>query len=185
MLISTYKELCTVSLPHKGRHRYMWPINIENPVMEKGFEDYLEPVLKLLKAAGQTIGKAFITVDERIVEAGTSQRRPGPHVDGKFNEKAMHWGHGPVWNHSCNNLPISRTPIIIAASVAGCRAWEGQFDAEPKSDGDLSHVSFGEGVVLPANTAFLLSPDCIHESMVFEQDTKRTFLRIALPVEDE
>lgn len=123
-----------------------------------------------------------MTVDEKIVGAGMSQRRPGPHVDGKFNIKAVKWGGGGGgWNHSCNLVPTSRTPIIVAASVSGCRAWEGDFDAIPRDDGDLSHVNLGPGVVLPANHGFLLSGDCIHESMVFEKDTKRTFLRIALP----
>lgn len=155
------------------------------PVMEEGFEDYLTPVSALLDAAGVREGKCWMTVDEKVVLAGQSQRRPGPHVDGKFNIKAVRWGGGGGggWNHSCNLVPTVRTPVIVAASAAGCRAWEGRFEAQPREDGDLSHIAdqLGEGVVLPANVGYLLSGDCVHESMVFGEDTQRTFLRIALP----
>lgn len=72
---------------------------------------------------------------------------------------------------------------IVASSVPGCRAWRGQFDGEPKADGDLSHLELGEGEVLPANVGYLLSPDCVHESMIQARNVCRTFLRIALSVE--
>lgn len=91
------------------------------------------------------------------------------------------WGHpSPAWCHG-----IKRMPIIVAASVAGCKAWRGDFDAEPTDKGDLSHISglLGEGELIPRNTGYLLSPDCIHESIIFENDTPRSFLRIALPVD--
>lgn len=74
--------------------------------------------------------------------------------------------------------------MIVAASVPGCRAWRGIFNGRPAKDGDLSHISdqLGDGEVLPANVGYLLSPDCIHESMTFDQRVARTFIRIALPV---
>lgn len=185
MLNSDYRKLCPVALPFKNRQRYMHGFDLANPVMAEGFEDYLEPVIALCKAANATVGKAWMTVDEKIVTAGNSQRRPGPHVDGKYLEHMKRWGHGGGggWNHSCNGVPLDRMPIIVAASVEGCRAWRGQFDAQPDSGGDLSHIAdqLGEGEIVPAHVGYLLSPDCIHESMVFEQDVQRTFLRIALP----
>lgn len=184
MLNSYYTELVPVNLPFENRQRYMWGFDLANPVMEDGFEDYLEPIMALTRAAGALAGKAWMTVDEKIIQAGMSQRKPKPHVDGRFNMTEVKWGGGGGgWNHSCNLVPTSRTPIIVAASVAGCRAWEGQFDATPSETGDLSHIQdqLGEGRVLPANVGFLLSGDCIHESMVFAKETQRTFLRIALP----
>jgi hypothetical protein len=39
------------------------------------------------------------------------------------------------------------------------------------------------GEVLPANIGYLLSPDCVHESMIQKEEVKRTFLRIALPTD--
>lgn len=169
--------------------------------MAQGYEDYLEPVLALCLSANATEGIAHMTVDEKIIEAGMSQRRPKPHVDGCFmpvsSSGLPNWSHegGGVWSHEgaggggwahyCNDIrvgPVRRMPVIVASSVAGCRAWRGVFEGEPKSDGDLSHLELGEGEVLPANHGYLLSPDCVHESMIFDKPTQRSFLRIALPV---
>lgn len=187
MLKSFYRQLCEVALPYAGRQRYMHGFDLSNPTMAEGFEDYLEPVKALCRAAGAVIGKAFMTVDEKIVPSGMSQRRPGPHVDGQFLAHKQMWGHaptGPGWNHSCNGVPLARMPVIVASSAVGCRAWRGDFDAQPDAGGDLSHIAdvLGEGQVLPANVGYLLSPDCVHESMIMEKNTERSFLRIALPV---
>jgi hypothetical protein len=187
MLQSTYTPLCPVQLPFKERQMYMHSFDLESPIMAPGYEDYLGPVKALCYSAGAISGIAHMTVDEKLVKAGRSQRRPKPHVDGCFMPQLMDWSHGPGWLHYCNNVPteaIQRMAVIVAASVPGCRAWKGQFDGIPASDGDLSHIAdkLGEGEVLPANMGYLLSPDCVHESMIMEVDTKRTFLRIALPL---
>lgn len=185
MLNSDYRPLAIVSLPYQGRQKYMHTFELSNPVMAEGYEDYLEPVKALCKAAGALSGLAHMTVDEKIVQTGMSQRRPRPHVDGCFMPTENMWGNGPGWNHYCNDIrrgPIARMAVIVAASEIGCRAWRGKFDGEPKQDGDLSHLNLGEGEVLPANVGYLLSPDCIHESMILDKPTRRTFLRIALPV---
>ncbi len=189
MLNSAYRPLCAVRLPYRGRQRYMHTFDLAAPVMAEGFEDYLEPVVTLCRAAGALNGVAHMTVDEKIVAAGMSQRRPGPHVDGVFIPKAMSWGHEPGggWNHHCNDIGVGavrRMPVIVASSAPGCRAWRGLFDGSPASDGDLSHIAgqLGDGEVLPSNVGYLLSADCVHASMVFEKPTQRTFLRIALPV---
>lgn len=185
MLNSYFRELCPVSLPYAGRQHYMHGFDLAAPKMLDGFEDYLAPVMALTRAAGAFVGKAWMTVDEKIVGPGMSQRRPGPHVDGQFSPEHRSWSHGPGggWNHGCNSVPMARMPVIVAASAIGCRAWEGRFDAEPRNDGDLSHVQLGEGSILPASVGFLLSPDCVHESMIMREPTPRSFLRIALPVD--
>lgn len=187
MLHSNYRPLCVIDLPHAGRQHYMHTFDLAAPVMAKGFEDYLKPVVALCQAAGANLGTAHMTVDEKVVPAGMSQRRPGPHVDGCFMPSLGRWSGG--WAHNCNNIntskPYRRMAIIVASSVSGCRAWQGTFDGEPKEDGDLAHIAdqLDAGEVLPANIGYLLSPDCVHESMIFSAPTKRTFLRIALPVE--
>lgn len=187
MLNSDYRQLCEVRLPYAGRQKYMHTFDLAAPVMAEGYEDYLEPVTALCRAAGAISGMAHMTVDEKIVGAGQSQRRPRPHVDGCFIPAKMFWGHpAPGWNHYCNNVgeAIGRMPVIVVASAVGCRAWRGQFDGEPRNDGDLSHIAdqLGKGEVLPPNVGYWLSPDCIHESMILDKPTQRTFLRIALPV---
>jgi len=126
-----------------------------------------------------------MTVDEKVVAAGMSQRRPKPHVDGCFEPRRMSWESGS-WTHYRNKGAVGafrRMPVIVAATVEGCRAWRGKFDGQPADDGDLSHLALNDGEMLPANVGYLLSPDCVHESMVFNRPTPRTFLRIALPVD--
>lgn len=184
MLVSDYRRLTEIQFPlYQGRQKYMHTFDLAAPQMAAGFEDYLGVVTALCDAAGARAGLAHMTVDEKIVRAGMSQRRPKPHVDGRFNQEAMRWGHpAPPWLHYCNHLPVARMAIIVAASVQGCRAWRGQFDGAPAEDGDLSHIAgqLDAGEILPANVGYLLSPDCVHESMLFNVDTQRSFLRIAL-----
>lgn len=187
MLFSKYKPLCEVNFPnYQGRQKYMHSFDLENPVMADGFEDYETIVKNLCEAAGAKHGIAHMTVDEKIVEAGMSQRRPKPHVDGCFYPTLSSWGGGGGgWNHYCNNIngegPLRRMPVIVAADVVGCRAWRGEFNAMPAHDGDLSHLDLGNGEILNANRGYLLSADCIHESMIMPERVRRMFLRIALP----
>jgi hypothetical protein len=189
MLNSQYRALCSVYLPYAARQHYMHAFDLATPIMVPGFDDYLEPVIALCKAAGAHEGIAYMTVDEKIVASGMSQRRPRPHVDGCFIPRLNKWGGGQGgWNHYCNDVggsEIGRMAVIVAASVRGCRAWAGSFEGRPASDGDLSHIAnqLDAGEVLSANYGYLLSPDCVHESMIFSNPTQRTFLRIALPVD--
>lgn len=191
VLNSDYRPLCPVVLPYSGRQKYMHTFDLAAPVMAEGFEDYLGPVVALCRAAGANQGLAHMTVDERVVATGRSQRRPGPHVDGCFLPSRNSWGHGGGgggWLHYCNDIgtgPVRRMSVIVAASVSGCQAWRGTFQGEPASDGDLSHIAnqLGAGEMLPPGIGYLLSPDCVHESTIFDRETRRTFLRIALPVD--
>jgi hypothetical protein len=184
MLNSHYRKLCEISLPYSGRQKYTHSFDLSNPVMAQGYEDYIDPVLALCKAAKAFKGTAHMTVDEKVIPAGMSQRRPKPHIDGCFIPARNRWGGGGGWRHYCNDVgasEVGRMPVIVASSVAGCRVWEGKFEGRPKPDGDLSHLQLGEGEILPANMGYWLSPDCVHESMIFDKPTVRTFLRIALP----
>jgi hypothetical protein len=185
ILNSYYKPLCNINLPYRGRQKYMHSFDLTNPIMAEGFEDYLDPVIKLCCAANAHEGIAHMTVDEKIIQAGMSQRRPKPHVDGCFMPLQQSWVQGGWthgWLHYCNNIPFQRMSVIVVSNPQGCRVWEGKFEGEPKNDGDLSHLELEEGKILLPNKGYLLSPDCIHESMIFNINTKRTFLRIALPI---
>lgn len=210
MLHSDYRQLCAVRLPYFGRQKYMHSFDLAAPKMADGFDDYLEPVKALCKAAGALAGTAHMTVDEKVVLAGESQRRPGPHVDGCFVPEVVaptvvhhtrvvyepqytgggFWGHGggSGWLHCCNDIkagPIGRMAVIVASNEVGCRVWRGVFEGKPKSDGDLEHIrpQLDGGVLLRPNVGYLLSPDCVHESIRMDDDTQRTFLRIALPLD--
>ncbi len=179
MLNSDYARLCSLPLPAptRGRQHYMHAFDLRNPTVPEGFEDYLPVVRRAAKATGRG-GIAYLTVDEKVVAAGATQRRPGPHVDGCFSGRA--WVHPPTWMHDGH----PRMAVVVASSVPGCRVWRGVFRGTPADDGDLSHIAeqLQGGELLPAGAAYLLSPDCVHESLPMLTATPRTFLRIALPV---
>ena len=183
-LESDYRELRHITFPtYRARQKYMHSFDTRDPHMPEGFEDYLPPVMELFEAANVGHKEVHVTMDEKIVIPGLSQRRPGPHVDGCFVTNG--WHHTGGWNHNCNNIPIlKRMAIIVAASVAGCRVWRGVFMGDPQNDGDCSHIVHGPGEVIPANVGYLLTPDCIHESMIFQEPTQRQFLRIAFAISD-
>lgn len=187
MLNSEFADLGPITLPpYQARRKYMHTFDIANPVMAAGFEDYLESVKELCNRARVFHGEAHMTVDEKLLIPGMTHRRPGPHVDGCFIPAAQVWGNGPTpgWNHYCNNTGevVGRMPVIIASNIIGCKAWRGQFEGEPAIDGNLSHLNLDKGEYLGANHGFLLSPDCVHESIQHYKTVCRTFLRIALPV---
>lgn len=188
MLDSKYWDLGPITLPpYQARRKYMHTFDIADPVMAAGFEDYQDSVRELCSRARVFQGTAHMTVDEKLLLPLMSHRRPGPHVDGCFMPSLGKWGGSPHpgWNHHCNNVAgeaVGRMPVIIASNVIGCKAWQGEFEGEPTDDGDLSHLTLGNGEYLTANRGFLLSPDCIHESIQHYKTVCRTFLRIALPV---
>ena len=188
MLESWVRNLGRIALPEwTGRRKYMHTFDAGGPAMAAGFEPYLPVVSSLCRAAAIT-GNAHLTVDESIVEAGRSQRRPGAHVDGCFVPEERGWTHGggggSGWRHRYNAAGEirQRMAVIVATDVAGCRVYPGRFEGEPAEDGDLEHIRsrLGAGQLLAAGQAWLLSPDCVHESLRFERSTRRTFLRIAL-----
>jgi hypothetical protein len=195
MLNSFFRPLCPIQFPaFAGRQHYMHGFDLAAPTVPEGFEGYLKPVQQLIAAAGAHIGKAFLTIDEKILNPGDTQRKPGPHVDGAYLEHKGYWGGGGGgWNHSCNAVPFARMPVIVASTVPLCKAWDGIFDATPSYhdpvvfDGDLSHVQHvlddAPNQVLPSHYGFILSPDCVHESLPALEACERSFLRIALPTD--
>lgn len=190
MLSSYFQPLGKVVLPYASRQLYMGEFDLKNPILPDGYEDYEETVFSLCDAVGAHHGMAYLTVDEKALKMGETQRKPGPHVDGRYIKGVSRRGHdggGGGWNHSCNVLP-ARMAVIVASSFPLCRAWEGEFEGLPRLDGSCAHILDREGVLdeakrLDANQAYLLSPDCIHESLPAVHEIERTFIRIALPLE--
>lgn len=186
-LLSSALPLCSITLPYKGRQLYMAPIDIYKPEMPDGYEDYLDIFKTVTEMACAFDGEAFLTVDEKHLAPGDTQRRPGPHIDGNYNAAmGLDWGGGGGgWNHSCNIIP-DRMAVIVASSQPLCKFWEGTFSGVPKSDGDCSHIITPKddefAKIVPKDEAYLLSKDCIHESLPAPETMSRSFMRIALPV---
>jgi hypothetical protein len=84
--------------------------------------------------AGIVVGTAYLTIDEALIEAGKTQRRPGLHVDGIGPDGSSGgWGGGGGgWGTN---------GMIVAASVAGCNVYTGEFQGWPGANGDCSHLA--------------------------------------------
>ncbi len=187
ILDSYFRDLGPIPvLPYRGRQQYMHTFSPQNPVMAAGFEDYQEVVALLCRRAGIEAPEAHMTVDEKVVLPGRSQRRPGAHVDGCYVAEApsryrWHQQLTGDWLHYHYQVPRPRMAIIVASSAPGCIVYPGLFQVNPEPDGNCEHIraELGPGLLLEAGRGYLLSPDCIHESRVFDEATPRTFLRIA------
>jgi hypothetical protein len=170
----------------------------------------LFPMLDVMaKVKPQHKGKVvYLTVDQKVVEAGKTHRRPGLHVDGYPHTIADQtygnaergydgrpgiwaghahggtWGGGGGWGGGSKNLYWhDGTGLLTVSSVEGCRAWNQNFPGEPKVEGDCEHLRehCKEAVVLEANSLYWMSPGCVHESMPVAADIQRTFVRLSLP----
>lgn len=124
---------------------------------------------------------AYLTIDEKLVLAGQTQRKEGLHVDGMYKGTLSGaWGgSGGGWG-SCGNgmLLVSNTDDL-------CKMWIGEFEGYPVGDGDCTHLakqlsnkdcfSFKAGDIVWADGL------CVHQSFSPKVDTKRQFVRISLP----
>lgn len=114
----------------------------------------------------------YLTVDEALVRAGETHRRPGIHVDGLGG-----WaGEGGGW---------AKGGMAVAASNGQCRVWQQEFHGEPGPDGDCSHLRRqcldDSRVCMGGNQAWWLGPMAVHEPMVALRDMERQFVRVSAP----
>jgi hypothetical protein len=184
ILNSHSRHIAPIVFPeYAGRQYYMATTMGHSVSLPEGIEAYNVPVQKLCDLI-EYKGIIHVTIDEKVVKKGHTQRKPELHVDGRFTGAS--WGHpSPGWNHFCNELPIQRMSVAVASSLARCKVYNGVFIGTPNEQGDLSHIrnQVGEGDLVPANEWYLLSPDCVHESLPFDYEAPRSFIRVAF--EDE
>ena len=177
-LNSWFRDLGPIQMPtYDGRQLRMTELEASGPVMPEGFHDYAWLVHHLLLKVNKFIGPVYMTVDERWIVPGSSHRRPGVHVDGRWDPQAGNWC-GLQGGHRHDGQ--GRHALIVAADVGGCMAYTGNFQATPAEDGDLEHARhlFTEPSFLYGDRAYGLSPDCVHESLVMGELTRRSWLRL-------
>lgn len=138
---------------------------------------------------------AYLTIHESDVAAGTTQRRPGIHIESpviscKENRivkcdindmeyRCLAWGLG-----SWNDFPIGG--IYMASSVANStRVWASIIDNPEEvvdHHGGLEHLreDLGEGHFLDANELCWITDRTPHESVAIATDTHRQFFRLVV-----
>lgn len=158
---------------YTGTRVMMMPFHIHNPFgsLPDTLEHYKGVVTAMCAMSRVVYGTGYLTVDEAFVRAGETHRRPGLHIDG-----AGSWGGGGSWGSG---------GMLVAASVAGSRAWHRQLMGEPGPEGDCSHLwaqlKDDESIILGPGEVFWCSPTCVHEAIPMVVDVERQFIRLSMP----
>lgn len=139
--------------------------------------------------------EVFLTVDEKVVQAGKTHRRGGAHVDGNF---IFDWGDGggqPSWLNGGEGRVLTpeqhrlqyQSPLggtIIASNYEGCDVWTGEIDGIPGRGGNCEHLrpQFEklDKFRMRANCAYIGNSLFVHESMPLDQTVRRQLIRLTL-----
>jgi hypothetical protein len=156
------------------------------------------PLLELCaEAESRHVAKVvYLTVDEKIIPAGESHRRPGLHVDGWYKTEENVGTHAPMrgggWGGGGGGswggagvLGDEGTGLLTIASSPGCKAWKQDFQGEPNHEGDCEHMrpqcSEDHGEILKPGSLYWFSSLCVHESLRLSVERRRHFVRLSLP----
>lgn len=147
---------------------------------ESSYPDLLGPwrstLAQLADLVPEHTGRVgYITVDEKVLQAGETMRRPGKHVDGVYRGADGGWGGGGGSWGSKGLLTVSSAP--------GCRVWNQEFQGQPGSEGECDHLAdqCGEGELLEADEVYWMHGLCVHESLPMDEAMPRQFARLSLP----
>ena len=147
---------------------------------------------------GSDLGRVYyLTIDESFVEAESSQRRPGLHVDSPGDVKVRsgrgaghtyyghHWGRGGA--HLTGVNPEVNTilygGIYLASNMANTtRVWNCGVDPEVvRKLGDIEYLRAGlpgPGETLLPNKLYWITDRTPHESLPLPQSGYRQFFRL-------
>lgn len=193
MLASKSKCIKPITLPeYKGDQIYMHEFDISNPILPPGYDRWYEVLKEMIKYSPIKKGKAYITIDEKLITKGNSHRRGGPHTDGNY---LFGWGGGgsgwltgedgrflPREQHEeqyCSN----KGGMLIVSSYEACKGWNGDFNGQPNQGGDCSHLDLSkmDTFNLKSNMLYWGNSTFIHESLPIQEDVKRQLIRVTLP----
>ena len=197
MLKSKSKMIKPISLPeYKGDQVYMHEFDMANPSLPVGCERWNSVLKDIISNSPKQTGKAYITIDEKIVRSGESHR---PHTDGNY---LFGWGGsgdgGGGWLTGEDGRFLPREQheeqycsekggMLIVSSYKACKGWNGEFEGQPNQGGDCTHLDLSkmECYEMESNTLYWGNSTFIHESLPVQEDVKRQLIRITLPADAE
>lgn len=187
---SILKTIGTVSFAaHIGERVYMREFT-----QRGGLPDDLarwQPTVDAMLREVDAPGPIYLMIDQGVVRAGASHRRPGLHIDGYWLPAIQsHGGEhvaGPGWDTGSgrwkNATYADPEAIILASDVAAARALVGEFDGMPGEGGDCRHIDTGSLIAVPmrAGIAYAGNVTLLHESLPVAADCLRTVVRLNVP----
>lgn len=134
----------------------------------------------------------YLMIDQGVVKADTSHRRPGAHIDGYWIAAKQRHGGAPGghvgrwdnpsdrWNSCSFDKPEG---LILASDFCASRALIGEFEGTPGEGGDCSMLDLSHlaEIRLQAGIAYAGNVTMVHESLPVSQDTVRTLVRLSVP----
>jgi hypothetical protein len=197
MLKSKSKKIKTISFPeYRGDRVYMHEFDMSNPTLPLGYERWESILKEIVDCSPKKTGKAYLTIDEKIVKKGESHRRGGPHTDGNYLFGWGGGGSGWLTGEDGRFLPREKHEqqycsdkggMLIVSSYEACDGWNGEFEGQPNQGGDCSHLDLNnmEKFRLEKNTLYWGNSTFIHESLPLTEDVKRQLVRVTLPTDSE
>lgn len=152
-------------------------------------------------------GRVWLMVDQGIVQAGTTHRRPGLHVDGTwFDSKPMwddyvqltklselgHRSEPPLprhKNHIGSSQKFYSQLLVMASDVYGCCGYEGEYTLPVNFvGGDRKNIdtSAMDRIEFEAHSVYMGNAmDMLHESLVIPHHCRRTMVRLNVETNKE
>lgn len=131
----------------------------------------------------------FLTIDEKFVEAGKSQRgfnsfglNRNVHIEVGKQEDINCWGGGSSWGGKAATILEDNTMVLISNSISNtCKLWE-TLETRYTKDGDLG-AYIGDypentGILLKSGEVAKISIFTPHECINQEKSGNRQFFRI-------
>jgi hypothetical protein len=127
----------------------------------------------------------YITVDQKMVNAGKTGRRPGAHSDAYIEQKGEQFD---ITTENADVVAAEQGEVshtYICADVFPTEFFRARFPLTDTScEGSLQTfdeiAETAEVVTYPAYTVLRLDPFVVHRSAVADRDTQRTFVKVSV-----
>lgn len=167
-----------------------------------------QPTVDAMLDGIDTDGPIYLMIDQGLVRAGVSHRRPGLHIDGYWHpDVGVHGGHrgkaisahgstppSDTGNHRGsrhsagaggweNATYVEHEGILLASTVTAARALAGEFHGAPSEGGNCSHIDTNGlcEVMMHAGRTYAGNVTMLHESLPVARDCLRTLVRLNVP----
>jgi len=168
-----------------GQRVYMQPFTKKDG-LPKNLGGWQRTIDQMLDGI-DTDGQIYLMIDQGWVKPGTTQRRPGPHVDMIWGNRGIlchgsGWGHGRRWRSHTGHLSGNHTQgIVLASNVHGCVGYQGQYEEQCGKGGDCSHIDLSSMETIPFLAGKVYAGDSmfmLHEAVPIEHECYRTVVRL-------